>query len=105
MESLVWISYDLGVIGDYEGIYSWLDSRGAKECGDNLAFLTYCHTGDLIECLRDDISKEVILDKRSRIYAVRMVEGQVKGRFVVGRRKTAPWEGYGDVDDDTEDAA
>lgn len=105
MESLVWISYDLGVNGDYEGIYSWLDSRGAKECGDSIAFLNYDHSGDLINCLRVDISSEVRLDKRSRIYAVRMDQGQIKGRFVVGRRKTAPWEGYGDTDDDTEDAA
>ena len=32
--STIWISYDLGVRGDYEGLYAWLDSHGAKECGD-----------------------------------------------------------------------
>ena len=30
----VWISYDLGIRGDYEGLYAWLDSHRAKECGD-----------------------------------------------------------------------
>ena len=31
--STIWISYDLGVRGDYENLYSWLDTHGAKECG------------------------------------------------------------------------
>jgi hypothetical protein len=30
----VWISFDLGVRGDYEGMYAWLDTHNAKECGD-----------------------------------------------------------------------
>ena len=105
MESTVWISYDLGVNGDYEGLYSWLDVRGAKECGNSVAYLTYEHSGELMSCLEEDLSGKVILDKRSRIYVVRKDEGQIKGRFLVGRRIAAPWEGYGDINDDSEDAA
>ncbi len=27
MKKALWISYDIGVRGDYEGLYAWLDSR------------------------------------------------------------------------------
>ena len=52
MKSAVWISYDLGVNGDYESLYSWLDIQGAKECGTSVAYLTYTHVDDLMESLR-----------------------------------------------------
>lgn len=35
MKQLIWISYDLGVSGDYENLYAWLDDHGAKECGQS----------------------------------------------------------------------
>ena len=105
MESTVWISYDLGVNGDYDGLYSWLDGHRAKECGSGIAYLTYTHSGDLMKCLADEINGTVKLDKRSRIYVVRKDDGRIKGRFLVGRRKAPPWEGFGDINDDSEDAA
>jgi hypothetical protein len=27
VKSTIWLSYDLGGSGDYEGMYSWLDNR------------------------------------------------------------------------------
>jgi hypothetical protein len=36
MKSFVWFSFDLGVRGAFEGMYEFLDSHEAKECGDNL---------------------------------------------------------------------
>ena len=56
MESAVWISYDLGVQADYEGMYSWLDEHQAKECGDSLAFFNYEYSGSLLDALTDDCS-------------------------------------------------
>jgi hypothetical protein len=41
MQKTIWISFDLGVKGDYEQLYAWLDNHGAKECGPNLATLRY----------------------------------------------------------------
>ncbi|MDE0062913.1 MAG: hypothetical protein OXP09_11015 [Gammaproteobacteria bacterium] len=105
MQSTVWTSCDLGVNGDYEGPYSWLDVNGAKECGASVALLTYIHSGDLLECLRKDIDDNVSLDKRSRIYVVRRDGEQIKGSYLVGRRKGAPWEGYGEIDDESDDSA
>lgn len=37
----IWISYDLGVGGDYEGLYAWLDNNEATECGDSLDVREY----------------------------------------------------------------
>ncbi len=33
MRRAIWISYDFGVRGDYEGFYTWLDLHDAIECG------------------------------------------------------------------------
>jgi hypothetical protein len=32
-----WLSYDLGIEGDYAPLYRWLDNVSAKDCGDSLA--------------------------------------------------------------------
>lgn len=33
MEVRVWLGYDLGVKGDYPGMYAFLDDHDAIECG------------------------------------------------------------------------
>jgi hypothetical protein len=32
-----WLSFDLGLQGDYDNLYAWLDKQGAQECGDSVA--------------------------------------------------------------------
>jgi hypothetical protein len=98
--STVWISYDLGVRGDYEGLYSWLDAHGAKECGNSLAVLAYPHEGPLIDRLKADLKRHVTIDKRSRIYVVYRDQGtgKNKGRFIFGGRRAAIWTGYAPSD-------
>jgi hypothetical protein len=94
--STVWISYDLGVRGDYEALYAWLDAHGAKECGDSLAVLTFSHEGSMIDKLRADLKKSVTTDKRTRIYVIYrdQASGKNKGRFIFGSRRAAAWTGY-----------
>ena len=99
MNSTIWLSYDLGVNGDYEGLYSWLDTHGARECGTSVAFLKFAHEGDLATDLKKDMEATVSLDRRSRIYLIH----NGKGRYLFGRRKTAPWEGFGDNGDEVEE--
>ena len=41
MKKAIWISYDLGIGGDYDGLYRWLANHSAVECGDGLAFFNY----------------------------------------------------------------
>jgi len=83
-----WLSYDLGLRGDYQGLYEWLDEKGAKECGDSIATFQSDRTQDeLAEELKgvlDDIS-------RARIYLISRDTG---GKFLFGKRKSAPWAGF-----------
>ncbi|MHB9292468.1 hypothetical protein Holit_01566 [Hollandina sp. SP2] len=37
MSTRVWLSYDLGIKGDYANLYIWLDEHKALECGDSIA--------------------------------------------------------------------
>jgi hypothetical protein len=47
IKKIAWMSFDLGVQGDYEGLYRWLDAQGARECGDNLALFSFASKKDL----------------------------------------------------------
>jgi len=97
----IWLSYDLGATGDYEGMYSWLENHGAKECGSSVAFLkNYKFRNDLLEELKKDISKSVTLNPRSRIYLIFNDKNEcLRGQYLVGRRKAPPWTGFGDADE------
>jgi hypothetical protein len=105
MKQFVWVSFDLGVKGDYEGLYTWLDSHGAKECGDSLACFWYDHpTKDLLHDMTEDLNSSVTLDaKKNRIYIVRNVKGKMKGSFIFGRRRSAPWAGVAATGEQGED--
>ena len=103
----IWISYDLGVQGDYESVYAWLDSQDAKECGDSLAVLKYKHDGDIKHALKVDLKKAISVTKRTRIYVIYRDQetGANKGSFIFGGRRAPPWTGYhtaGGVTDDVE---
>lgn len=97
MISTVWISYDLGVRGDYEGLYAWLDDYGAKECGDSIALLKYSHGDELIEEIKSDLQASVEINKRTRIYVIYRDRStnKNKGKFIFGKRKAAAWVGFG----------
>ena len=97
MISTVWISYDLGVRGDYEGLYAWLDDHEAKECGDSIALLKYSHSGDLIEGIKSDLQVAVEINKKTRIYVIFRDHStnKNKGKFIFGKRKAAAWVGFG----------
>ena len=86
-----WLSFDLGLHGDYDVLYGWLDKQGALECGDSMGTFRS-------EKSRDQLTKELksLLDekKNPRIYIVSMKSG----KFVLGRRKVrAPWTGYAEI--------
>ena len=103
VKSTIWLSYDLGVNGDYEGMYAWLDNHGAKECGSSVAYLKFSHDGDLPASLQSDIESVVALNKRSRVYVIYKKGGKMSGRYLIGHRRGAPWEGFGDKDETEED--
>ncbi len=61
----IWLVYDFDLGGDIQGLYKWLDSNGAVECGNGVAFLNFNFQEDFYSELRDDLNKHVtILKKR-----------------------------------------
>jgi hypothetical protein len=101
----VWLCFDLGVRGDYESLYAWLDRHGAKECGDSLAWFPYEDSGEIEEDLRRDLKEAVAIDKKSRIYLIRFSGGKFRGRFLFGSRRSAPWAGYAPSEEPEEDTS
>jgi hypothetical protein len=94
-KNLLWIAFDLGVQGDYEGLYRWLDAHDAQECGDSVAFLKkYEHSGDLRDALKKDLEGSIEINSKTRIYIIREDSGKLKGKFIFGSRKRPPWTGY-----------
>ena len=97
-KNLIWLSYDLGPGGDYEGLYYWLDSHKARECGDSVAALDFSYSNDLIVSLKRDLKKNVQLRKKDRVYVIYSKDdGGLKGKFIFGGRKLAPWKGYAET--------
>jgi len=102
----IWLSYDLGVKGDYSSLYSWLDNHNAVECGDSLASLEYEVSDEetLPGIVKNDLESNVTFGKSDRVYLVwKNKQGVNKGRFIIGKRKASPWQGYGasEVEDDS----
>jgi len=83
-----WISFDLGLMGNYSRVYEWLDSLDAQECGPGLATITSSKTRDQLAA---EIQRLLKGASRARAYVISMKQG---GRFVAGGRKAAPWEGF-----------
>lgn len=98
----IWLSYDLGLRGDYPGLYTLLDGWDAKEIGNSAATFMFDFDGDdesLVEELKVKIQNGVSINSNSRIYVIRAVEddyGKMKvvGSFLFGSRKYNPWDGY-----------
>ncbi|QXV67578.1 hypothetical protein INP83_03130 [Mucilaginibacter sp. 21P] len=104
MRKAVWIAYDFGLRGDYQGLYTWLDTNKALECGQGLAFLKFATTkdvssSDLMAEVMKDFKRSVKVSKTDRIYIVckDSISNKIKGDFLNGARKAAPWEGYGNL--------
>lgn len=96
----VWLSFDLGIGGDYPGLYKWLDNHEALECGDSVAFFNYdiesSEIKNLVRIIKEDITKNVNLRAGDRLYMIRREGSLIKGNFLAGKRKGNPWEGYGE---------
>jgi hypothetical protein len=112
LKHAIWISFDFGVSGDYEGLYTWLDKHNAKECGNNIAFLQYEYSRSPVEDLKKELNAAVKIGANSRIYVIYKDQetNKQRGSFVVGGRKAAPWSGYaGSVEeidaDETDDVS
>jgi hypothetical protein len=100
----VWVAFDIALGGDYDGLFEWLDEYDAKECGDNLAFLQFDCFGDVIQALKKSLEEAVDFKDRDRVYVItKKPDGGYRGKFIIGRRRRAPWLGaslFDSFDDD-----
>lgn len=96
MKRAIWICYDLGVRGNYESLYSWLDEHEAQDCGPNLAFLKHEDHGSLVKNLTAEINNLLKESRHARIYLIYRDDEtkKVKGSFIMGTRKAPSWSGY-----------
>ena len=97
-----WLSFDLGLKGNYDGLYGWLDNLKAKECGDSVATFTSDKT---VERLQKELRR--ILGTSARVYLVYThgKPSRAAGKFILGGRKAAPWSGFGVVPSEESDEA
>lgn len=109
MEKIIYMTYDLGVNGDYPGLYTWLAKLDAQECGENSCRFIYDFknvnhdnsnddTKKALEELQAEAKRNVKLKVNDRIYVNSdfFVNGTKRsvGAFIVGKRKQNPWQGY-----------
>ena len=107
MKKWIVLNYDLGLKGDYEALYRYLDNKEAKDCGNcnSVFFIDVKDTSfeEVVDFLRKEISENVKINTTDRIYITSTSEeahdgdNRIKGRFLFGARKRAVWEGYGDI--------
>ena len=97
----IWMTYDLGLRGNYSALFTFLDNHKAIECGNGTAYFLYenennLNSEDLIQKLKNELEEMVAPSTSDRIYIIwRDNENSgVKGRFLFGSRKTPPWVGY-----------
>src|SRR5205823_3138363 len=96
MKQGIWLSFDLGVKGDYESLYKWLDARNASECGDSVAYLVFEFEANVVTEVSNSLHSNIKMDPTSRFYlwAQGPEDKAVNGRFIIGARKAPPWTGY-----------
>lgn len=98
----IWLSYDLGIRGDYDGLYKWLDEHDAVETGNSCASFKFNFKDN-----KDNTIKETLLfewqsfietNRNARFYVIRKSDlngiEKMRGSFLVGARKGNPWEGF-----------
>ncbi len=103
MKSTIWLSYDLGVRGDFENLYAWLDAHKAKECVGSVAVFVYEYSGALVESLKNDLASAIEVTRRTRMYVIYRDGKKIKGIYLFGGRRSPTWSGFSASDAQTED--
>lgn len=99
----IWLSYDLGLKGNYSALFTFLDNNEAIDCGNGLAYFKYDNKNllkseEVIEKLKKELKELISPSTNDRIYVIwrdddKLLAG-VKGKFLFGNRKTPAWNGY-----------
>ncbi|AWH84557.1 hypothetical protein HYN59_05235 [Flavobacterium album] len=108
MKKWIMINYDLGLKGDYQNLYRFLDNHDALDCGNSNAALEIEVSEDNFDIIYEEtkelIESEITISNNDRLYlTVTDSSCQMRGRFLFGTRKRAIWEGYGNKETFQED--
>lgn len=104
MKQKIWLNWDLGINGDYDGLYMWLDKHKAKSCGDAFAVVEFeAEFSPMADSLYASLINAVTLRKTDVIYAVYKEGNSIIGKFIYGSRKRGDWFGCSDRIDDSDD--
>lgn len=92
----VWITFDLGNDGDYEGLYAWLDAHDANGCGESVAVLAYDCEGSIPDKIRDDLTLSIGVDADTVVYVIYRdpTTNENRGAFIFGERSVPVWNGF-----------
>lgn len=99
----LWLVYDFDLGGDIPGLYKWLDSKNALECGNGVAFLKFEFEENFYQELKEELMKHVAIQNKDRIYIIYRDPKKMRGKFLSGERKKNPWAGYALVGVETEE--
>ena len=110
-EITIRLIYDLSFGSNCAELYSWLDDIDAIECGSNCAHFKYLipdtvlSDAELTDMLRKELTDNIKFKGGDRIYVIRedinSTAGKSIGSFIIGKRKDAPWVGFGNNSNDT----
>ena len=97
-----YLSFDLGLQSDYQGLYSWLDKFQALQCGSrSLAYFDFPinlkspSPIEIFNAVQEDLFKSFTPIQGDSLYLVFPdADGSTKGVYLYGNRKTAPWNGF-----------
>lgn len=97
MRKTCWLSYDLGVGGDYESLYQWLDDKQALPCGNSVAYFHYEYKDgeNLKKEIQEELLNKLTLKPGNILYLIRKEDDKTVGSFIYGKRQGTPWAGYG----------
>lgn len=104
----VWLSYDLGVSGDYDGLYVWLDNHEAVECGNSVAsfIIEIANKLDPHDYMKDTLTRTLELKASNKLYCICSASDfPTRGKFIYGGRRASPWQGYGNHGTDEEESS
>ncbi|MCF6241290.1 MAG: hypothetical protein L3J74_08100 [Bacteroidales bacterium] len=90
----IWLNFDFGFRGDFEGLFILLDKYKAIECGSDLAYFKLSYKKDIIKQLRKEIIENVQIERTDRIFLIVKYKNKIKSGFLFGGHKRPAWEGY-----------
>lgn len=104
IKKTIFISYDFGMKGDYEGLFKWLDENKAEERGYGIGVIkeySYDDSSiktdlDFMKLIRNELKERIKIGSSDRIYMIwnSLESNKTKAGFLFGKGKQSPWTGY-----------